>query len=300
MIEEQKRTILPSKVKRMMKSESGISYSLSDIVAFRKRMTGKQLKIRQQAFALSLCTVVFMMVYNLCTWYASSLDHVPSFTFDFEKSIPFIPLSIIPYMAGGLFFCLAFFSCKDKYQLKILTWRMLFVTVIAGIFFIIVPLKFSFAKPEVSHRILGLPFSFLKAFDSPFNQSPSLHIAFAFLFWSVFKELSKWRTFLMIWLVLLGISTLTTFQHHLIDILNGAILAHLSFIIIPYRKNDPAYRNLRMANYYFLAGWLLISAALLLNKFIGTEGLILLLPALSTMMMGYYYQKNKELKSVIQ
>lgn len=300
MIEQQKPAISPSKVKRMMKSGSGISYSLLNIVILKKRMTEKQLKIRQQAFALTLCTVVFMVVYNLCTWYASSLDHVPSFTFDFEKSIPFIPLSIIPYMAGGLFFCMVFFSCKDKYQLKILTWRMLFVTIIAGLFFIAVPLKFSFAKPEVSHSILGMPFSFLKTFDSPFNQSPSLHIAFAFLFWSVFKDLSKWRIFLMVWLILLGISTLTTYQHHLMDILNGAVLAHLSFIVIPCHKTSPGYRNFRMANYYFLAGWLLISAALLFDKFVAAEGLILLLPALGMMITGYCYQKNREFKSAVE
>jgi hypothetical protein len=258
----------------------------------KKRMNEKQLKIRQQAFALTVCTIVFIAVYNFSTWYASSLDHVPSFTFDFEKSIPFVPLTIIPYMASGIFFCIVFFLCKNKNQLKILTWRMLFVSITAGIFFITVPLRFSFAKPEVSHVILAIPFSFLKTFDSPFNQSPSLHIAFAFIFWSVFKDLSKWRTFLMIWLILLGISTLTTYQHHVIDILNGAILAHLSFIIIPYRKNDPEYRNFRVANYYFLLAWIFISAALLLNKYIGTEGFILLLPALVTIIIGYRYQKN--------
>jgi membrane-associated phospholipid phosphatase len=283
-----------------MKLRPGLSSLLLNPMMLKKRMTEKQLKIGQQVFALTVCTIVFMIVYNLCTWYASSLDNVPSFTFDFEKSIPFIPLSIIPYMASGIFFCMVFFSCKSKQQLKILTWRMLFVTMTAGFFFITVPLKFSFPKPEVPHRILGLPFSFLKTFDSPFNQSPSLHIAFAFIFWSVFKELSKWRIFLLIWLILLGISTLTTYQHHLIDILNGAILAHLSFIIIPYQKNNPEYRNFRMANYYFLSGWLLISAALLLNKFIGTEGLMLLLPALATIAIGYHYQKNKELKSAVE
>lgn len=283
----------------MMKSGSGISYSFLNIVLLKKRMTEKQLKIRQQAFALTLCTVIFMVIYNLCTWYVSSLDRVPSFTFDFEKSIPFLPLSIIPYMAGGLFFCLVFFSCKDKYQLKILTWRMLFVTIVAGIFFITVPLKFSFAKPEVSHSILGLPFSFLKTFDSPFNQSPSLHIAFAFIFWSVFKHLLKWRTFLMIWLILLGISTLTTYQHHLIDVLNGAILAHLSFIIIPYRKNAHEYRNLRKANSYFLAGLISVLAALLLSKYVGATGFFLFLPASVMFISGYRYQKNKGLENSI-
>lgn len=258
-------------------------------------MTEKQLKIRQQAFALTLCTIIFMAVYNLCTWYASSLEEVPSFTFDFERMIPFIPLSIIPYMASGIFFCVVFFSCKNKHQLKILTWRMLFVIITAGIFFIIVPLRFSFPKPEVSNIILKLPFSFLKRFDSPFNQSPSLHIAFAFIFWSVFKDLSRWRFFYMIWLIFLGISTLTTYQHHLIDILMGAILAHISFIIIPYRKNDLKYKNLRSANYYYLSGWILISAALLLYHYVSNEGLILLLAALAMIIVGFDHQKNKAL-----
>jgi hypothetical protein len=257
-----------------------------------KSMTEKQLKIRQQAFALTVCTVVFMAVYNLCTWYATSLNDLPSFTFDFEKSIPFIPLSIIPYMASGFFFCLVFFSCKNKHQLKILTWRMLFVTIIAGLFFVTVPLRFSLTKPDVSNSILNLPFSFLQTFDSPFNQSPSLHIAFAFIFWSVFKDLTKWRTFLLIWLILLGISTLTTFQHHVIDLLTGAILAHVSFIIIPYRKNDPKYRSCWLANYYFISGWIFILAALLLDKYFGSQGLVLFVPACGMMMIGYYYQKN--------
>lgn len=259
----------------------------------KKRLTEKQLKVRQQAFALTLSTVVFMTVYNLCTWYASSTADADSFTFDFEKCIPFIPLSIIPYMAGGLFFCVVFFLCKNKNQLKILTWRMLFVTIIAGIFFVTVPLRFSFVKPDVTNSILKIPFSFLNTFDSRFNQSPSLHIAFAFIFWTVFKEQSKWRSPLMICLILLGISTLTTYQHHCIDILTGTILAHLSFILIPYRKDDPEYSNIRLANYYFLAGWILISAALLTYKYIGREGLLLCLPATAAIIIGYIYQKKQ-------
>ncbi|MCU7617077.1 phosphatase PAP2 family protein [Chryseobacterium sp. PBS4-4] len=258
-------------------------------------MTEKKLKIRQQAFALTLCTIVFMIVYNLATLYASSLDDLPSFTFDFEESIPFVPLSIIPYMASGIFFCIVFFLCKNKYQLKILTWRMLFVMITAGIAFITTPLQFSFTKPEVSNEILNLPFLFLKIFDSPFNQSPSLHIAFAFIFWSIFRDISKWRIFLMINLILVGISTLTTYQHHVIDILTGAILAHVSFLVIPYRKKNPENPYFHFANYYFLSGWILLSAGLLIDHYLGNEGFILFLPALVTMMIGYFYQNNSKI-----
>lgn len=68
---------------------------------------------------------------------------------------------------------------------------MLFVTVTAGIGFLLFPLKFSLLKPETENSIFGYSFRFLKIFDSPFNQAPSLHIAYAFIFWSVFRNLKK-------------------------------------------------------------------------------------------------------------
>lgn len=257
-------------------------------------MTEKKLKLRRQAFALTLCTIVFIAVYYLSMWYASSLDDVPSFTFDFERTIPFIPITIIPYMASGLFFCMVFFSCKDQYQLKILTWRMLFVIFTAGVLFITIPLRFSFIKPDVPNSILNLPFLLLKTVDSPFNQSPSLHIAFAFVFWTVFKELAKWRILLLISLIMVGISTITTYQHHVIDLLAGAILAHVSYIIIPYRKRDLKYQNYATSNYFFLTGWIFITAGLLTHQFIANEGYLLFIPAIAAMMTGYYYQYNSK------
>lgn len=255
-------------------------------------MDEKRLTIRQKIYAFLLCAVVFTMVYNYAAWHASTLATVPSFVFAFEKHIPFIPWTIIPYMTSGLFFCLVFFLCTGKEQLKVLIQRILFVTVIAGIGFLLFPLKFSLPKPEVGNHILGYSFQFLKTFDSPFNQAPSLHIAYAFIFWSVIRDVRKGRLFLMIWLILLGISTLTTYQHHCIDIVTGSILAHISFIIFPFGKNDFRYRNFQVANIYFLSGWILIFIALLLNEFSGHFGLLLLWPVVMNILIGFHYQKN--------
>ncbi|MGU3375247.1 phosphatase PAP2 family protein [Chryseobacterium sp. M5A1_1a] len=255
-------------------------------------MDEKRLKIKQKLYALILCSVVFMMIYNYTAWHISTLAEVPSFVFDFEKHIPFIPWTIIPYMTSGLFFCMVFFFCNSKEQLKVLTQRMLFVTIVAGICFLLFPLKFSFPKPETENLFFGYAFQFLKTFDSPFNQSPSLHIAYAFIFWTVFRNIKKGRFFVLVWLILLGISTLTTYQHHFIDILTGSLLAHISFIVFPYRKKDFLYRNFHVANYYFLFGWILILSALLLNQFSGNFGLTLLWPALMSLCIGYHYQKD--------
>ncbi|WP_083535153.1 phosphatase PAP2 family protein [Chryseobacterium kwangjuense] len=248
--------------------------------------------LKQQIYAFVLCAVVFMVVYNFAAWYTSTLEKVPSFVFDFETYIPFLPWTIIAYMTSGIFFCLVFFFCTDKEQLKVLTKRMLFVTVIAGLCFIAFPLKFSLQKPPVEEFFLNYPYQFLKIFDSPFNQSPSLHIAYAFIFWTVFSRIKRYRTLLMLWLLFLGISTLTTYQHHCIDILSGTVLAHAGFIIFPYRKNDFHYRNFYIANFYFLFGWILVSAALLMNHFHHYSWLLMLWPALMFILIGNHYQKN--------
>lgn len=255
-------------------------------------MDEKRLTIQQKLYALTLCAIVFMMVYNFAAWYVSKLPEVPSFVFDFENYIPFISWSIISYMTSGIFFCLVFFFCQNKEQLKVLTQRMLFITIVSGICFLLFPLKFSLSKPEVDSSVLGYSFQFLKVFDSPFNQAPSLHIAYAFIFWSVFRNVKSGRTFLMLWLILLGISTLTTYQHHFIDIITGSILAHLCFVIFPYRKNDFLYRNFHVANIYFLSGWIIILMAILINQFLGKAGLIMLWPGFMILLIGYHYQKN--------
>lgn len=248
--------------------------------------------LKQQLYAFSLCGIVFLIVYNFAAWYTSKAEKVPSFVFDFEKHIPFLPWTIIPYMTSGIFFCSVFFMAKDHEQLKVLTKRMLFVTIAAGLFFIMFPLRFSLVKPGTNGSVLNYSFQFLKIFDSPFNQSPSLHIVYAFIFWTVFRSLKKSRTLLMMWLILLGVSTLTTYQHHFIDILSGTVLAHISFIFFPYRQHDFQYRNFHVANFYFLFGWMLISAALLLDQYYGHLWLILFWPAVMSIIIGYHYQKN--------
>lgn len=256
-------------------------------------MDEKRLKTKDKLYPLLLCSAVFMILYNSAAWYVSTLENVSSFVFPFEKYIPFIPWTIIPYMSSGLLFGLVFLLCAKREQLRTLTKRMVFVTITAGVCFVLFPLKFSFVKPEINNSFVGYSFQFLKLLDSPFNQSPSLHIAYAFIFWSIFRNFSQpLRPLFMLWLLILGISTLTTYQHHGIDIITGALLAHISFIIFPYKKNSFSYRNFHVSNVYFLCGWIFILCSLLLDQFFGGLWLTLLWPALILFLVGYHYQKN--------
>lgn len=256
-------------------------------------MDEKQINIKQKIFGLILCSIVFAIVYNFTAWYAASFENVPSFVFEIEKNIPFIASSIIPYITSGIFFCAVFFVVQTKEQLIVLTKRMLFIILISGICFMLFPLKFSIAKPEINNSILEIPFLFLQKMDSPFNQSPSLHIAFAFVFWSVFRNFKSGRRYIIIWLILLGISTLTTYQHHLIDVFSGAILAQLTFVIFPFRKNDFQFRNFIVANFYFLFAWIFAFLALIIQQFVTDFGFIFLWISLMNFVIGFHYQKNK-------
>ena len=111
-------------------------YTKSDYVP-ESEMDEKRLTLNRKISALTLCSIVFSVVYNFAAWQTSKLENVPSFVFDFEKHIPFLAWTIVPYLTSGLFFFLVFLWCKNREQLKVLTQRMLFVTVIAGIFFLI-------------------------------------------------------------------------------------------------------------------------------------------------------------------
>lgn len=255
-------------------------------------MDENRLTFRKKFLAMLLCSLVFSVVYNGATFYASNLENVPSFTFDFEKYIPFIGWTIIPYMTSGLFFITVFFFCKSLEELKILTKRILFIIIFAGICFVLFPLKYSFPKPIVDQYFLKIPFQFLKTFDSPFNQAPSLHIAFTIVFWSVFKNIEKWKYFILIWLLAIALSTLTTFQHHLIDVFTGVLLAYLSFILFPFRKNDILFRNDIVAHYYYFIGILVLFIAFLFQKYFGQFWLLLIWPSFVILTIGFHYQKN--------
>jgi membrane-associated phospholipid phosphatase/protein-tyrosine phosphatase len=256
-------------------------------------MDETKIDLKKKVTSAIICSIFFSVVYNFMAWYTSSLTYVPSFVFSFEKYIPFLPWTVIPYLSSGIFFIAVFFFCKTEEQLSVLSKRILFIIAVAGICYFLYPLKFSLIKSGTSDTFFKWFFQFIEITDSPYNEAPSLHIAFAFVFWSVFRVYkTKWRTVLAIWFVLLGLATLTTYQHHLLDVITGAILAQISFIVFPLHGNSFQFRNFHVANYYFTGGWLSILIISLLVEFSHSIWLILLWPTLMLFQIGYHYQKN--------
>ena len=176
----------------------------------------------------------FMLVYNGCNWLASRRAHVPSLYFAWERRIPFVAAMIVPYMSMDVFFFLSFFFCTDRREMRLHGLRLLAAMIVAAVCFLIFPLKFAFTRPAVG-GFYGFLFTVLGSFDRPYNLVPSLHIALLVLLWAIYRRHSRgWvRLALAVWFILIGISPLLTWQHHLIDIVTGFLLGVAILWLMP-------------------------------------------------------------------
>ena len=89
--------------------------------------------------------------------------------------------------------------------------------------------------------IPGALFNLLAVFDKPFNQAPSLHIALLVILWDRYAAHTggAWRWLLHGWFALIGVSVLTTYQHHVIDVPTGMLLGFLCLWLWPETGAPP-------------------------------------------------------------
>lgn len=153
-------------------------------------------------------------------------------------------------------------------------------------------------RPAGGGRAFGKLFDALFAFDLPYNQIPSLHIALAVILWVLYarKVRGLARILLDAWFMLIGASVLTTYQHHFIDIPTGFALGWFAVWLWPLpgdgttapwhawrRATDPARH--RLAAIYGTGALACLAAALATGGF----GLWLAWPALSLALVALCY-----------
>jgi protein-tyrosine phosphatase/membrane-associated phospholipid phosphatase len=233
------------------------------------------------AVALS---ILFVAVYSATNWLASLRPAVPSVYFEWERRIPFVPLFIVPYMLIDVFFFAAPFLCRTRLELRTLGRRLAAATLIAGVAFLLMPLRFAFERPHADGW-LGALFDSFHAMDRPFNEFPSLHIAYGTILASFYRRRfgHPLAALLVIWFSLVRISAVLTYQHHLVDVAGGFLLAALCMHLFqdrPLRRGMTA--NPRIGLYY-LAGALACVAGVPLAW---PWTLILLWPAVSLSLMA--------------
>jgi protein-tyrosine phosphatase/membrane-associated phospholipid phosphatase len=241
----------------------------------------------------------FFLSYGLANWAAAQRASVPALAFGWERDIPFLAWTIVPYWSIDLLYGLSLFMCVSRGELDTHAKRLLTAQVIAVACFVAFPYRFSFERPAAD-GFFGALFALLAGFDLPFNQVPSLHVALAVILWILYAGKLRGRRVARIlldaWFLLIGLSVLTTYQHHFIDLPTGFVLGWLCVWLWPMPDTgatvpfatwrataDPARRRLSLR--YGLGAAACLAAALV----VGGAALWLAWPALALALVAAAY-----------
>jgi membrane-associated phospholipid phosphatase len=242
---------------------------------------------------LCLLGPFFVISYGGANWLAAQRAEVGSVVFDWERAIPFLPWTIVPYWSIDAFYGLSLLVCATKTELDTHGRRLLTAQIIAVTCFILFSLRFTFERPPAT-GVAGMLFDVLTSFDKPFNQAPSLHIALLVILWPLYaRHVPRWALWLLhSWFALLFVSVLTTYQHHFIDLPTGALLGLFCLWLWPdgsaspvagiHLTGDPKRRRLAAG---YACGALLFT----LPAFTGGLALWLLWPAISLTFVAANY-----------
>ena len=237
---------------------------------------------------------LFFLSYGYANSVAAARADVPSIVFDWERAMPFWAWTIVPYWSIDLFYGISLFVCCDRRELDTQALRLLTAQVVAIACFLAYPLHFSFQRPDTG-GVFGWLFDVLLGFDKPFNQAPSLHIVLLIVLWVRFARHldGAWRWLLHGWFALIGLSVLTTYQHHFIDVPTGVLAGWLCVWLWPERGAAP-WRQAALARdrqRWTLASLYLAGAAgcVYAALALGGAALWLLWPALSLLLVALNY-----------
>lgn len=193
-------------------------------------------------FVLSLIATVLYMASNHLHFFTPQL--LPLFWID--STVPFIPNTVWIYTSEYIFFIVAYVTCKDLVNLNKFCYSFLVLQVVSVMIFWIWPTTYPrelYPLPDDLNSFTYYIFSILRLTDTPANCCPSLHVSTVYLSSFIFLDDQREKfPFFFIWGTAIALSTLTTKQHYLIDVITGLMMAMTTYWIfhryIPYRSSS--------------------------------------------------------------
>jgi protein-tyrosine phosphatase len=229
-----------------------------------KNIDRRSARSTQIAASIGL-SALFLIVYGWTNWFTAQRVNVPTLFFEWERFIPFVPLMIVPYMSIDLFFVAAPFLCRDDRELAAFSKRIAAAILVGAACFLLFPLHFAFDRPHAAGR-LGALFDWFRGMDQPYNLLPSLHIALRTILADLYARHTRGllRQASNLWFVLIGLSAVLTYQHHVMDVLAGFALGAYCLYFFP--ESDarlPVIPNRRVGFYYLVGTFFVASLAVL-------------------------------------
>lgn len=205
-------------------------------------LTATRATWQQRLRHLLLNAAVFGLCYTSANLLAQRLDIHRTVAIALDAHLAFVPWMVLPYMLSGVFFVASFWAVDSVDALRVLSQRLLLATVLACLVFVLYPLHFSFVRPDVTLSLWAPWYLALGVLDQPYNQLPSLHVAYCHIFWCALRPCCASRAAriaLLLTLSLVAVATLFTYQHHALDVLAGALLGWACTRVVQPRQQEP-------------------------------------------------------------
>jgi hypothetical protein len=180
-----------------------------------------------------IVSLAFFPIYLGCAAIAATRDHPLALYADWELSIPFWPVMVIPYLSMFVLFVMPPWQL-DANELRDLVRRLFVASLIGGVVFLCLPAQLGFAD-RADAGIWQPLYDAIYRVDNRFNTVPSFHVIYTasilLAFMAVTTERLRWLY--LAWLALVCASTVLTHRHHLLDVATGLAIAVAVRAVLP-------------------------------------------------------------------
>jgi hypothetical protein len=160
-----------------------------------------------------------------------------------DHAVPFLPNTVWIYVSEYVFFITVYVTCRDMVNLNRYLYSFVVLQIVSCLIFWAWPTTYprdQFPLPADLNGLTYALFSSLRNADTPANCCPSLHVSSVYLSSFIFLDDQRKKfPYFFGWGTAIAITTLTTKQHYLVDVITGLMMATLFYWAfhrwIPYR-----------------------------------------------------------------
>ena len=167
----------------------------------------------------SVCYGIFYIVPNFyAQWQPLQLPLT-----DFDKTVPFLPWTFLVYTSDYVLIALAVLLVSNKEHFASFSRMMFSALILSGLFFWIFPTTYPRPiYPSVENSWIQAAMDLVYVADTPNNCFPSMHVALTTIAaWNLRRRSRPEVFFFSVWTLAVIVSTLTTKQHYLADVVGG-------------------------------------------------------------------------------
>jgi membrane-associated phospholipid phosphatase len=155
---------------------------------------------------------------------------------------PFLPYTVFIYISEYFYFAAVYILLDNYDNINKYLYSFFFMQVVSCTIFMIYPTAYprgDYPIPTDLPVFVQSTWTWLRSMDGPGNCFPSLHVSSvflsAFVYWTGNQKKLFW--FFIVWATLITLSTLTTKQHYLADIISAILLAVFFFRVFHFKQD---------------------------------------------------------------